>query len=115
MGNVTLKQKKHTPSSWIRTTNNTSKGEQPTCSIYVRIDVWKKNDKKTKTAPAAWRRREHGREGEQGEARPAMSAPRGGPHLDLGRLRLKTWSKSDFSLAETTWPTYLYIYLLYLP
>ena len=41
----------------------------------------------------------------------AMSAPRGGPHLDLGRLRVKTWSKSDFPIAETTWPTYLYIHL----
>ena len=30
--------------------------------------------------------------------------------LELGRLRLKTWSKSDFSIAET-WPTQLYIYL----
>ena len=49
--------------------------------------------------------------GEQGEARPAISAPRGGPHLDLGRLRLKTWSKSDFWIAETTWPTYLYVHL----
>ena len=29
--------------------------------------------------------------GEKGEARPATSAPRGGPHLDLGRFRLKTW------------------------
>ena len=26
-----------------------------------------------------------------------------------GRLRLKTWSKSDFSIAET-WPTYLYTF-----
>ena len=49
--------------------------------------------------------------GEQGEARPAIRAPRGGPHLDLERLRLKTWSKSDFSIAETTGPTYPYIYL----
>ena len=52
-----------------------------------------------------------GGRGEQGEARPAISAPSGRPHLDLGRLRLKTWSKSDFSIAETTYPTYLYIYL----
>ena len=37
--------------------------------------------------------------GEQGEARPAIGGPRGGPHLDLERLRLKTWSKSDFSIA----------------
>ena len=48
--------------------------------------------------------------GEQGAARPAISAPRGEPHIDLGRLRLKTLSKSDFWIAET-WPTYLYIYL----
>ena len=43
--------------------------------------------------------------GEQGEACPAISTPRGGSHLDLGRLRLQTWSKSDSSIAET-WPTY---------
>ena len=49
--------------------------------------------------------------GEQDEARPAISAPRGGPHLDLGRLRLKTWSNSDFSIAETTWPIYIYTYI----
>ena len=30
--------------------------------------------------------------GEQDEARPAISAPRGGRHLDLGRSRLKSWS-----------------------
>ena len=39
---------------------------------------------------------------EQGEERRAITAPNGGPHLELGRLRLKTWSKSDFSIAETT-------------
>ena len=80
---------------------------------------FEKNIKETKTAPAAARRREHGlgryvqgREGRaRGEARPEISAPRGGHHLDLGRLRLNTWSKSDFSIAETTWPTYLYISL----
>ena len=49
--------------------------------------------------------------GEQGETRPAISAPRGGPHLDLGHLRLKTWSKSDFSTAGTTWRTLSPIYL----
>ena len=48
--------------------------------------------------------------GEQDDASPAINAPRGGPHLDLGRLRLKTWSKFDLPIAET-WPTYLYIYL----
>ena len=47
---------------------------------------------------------------ERGEARRAHTTPNGGPHLDLERLRLKTWSKSERSIAETTWPTYLYIY-----
>ena len=46
---------------------------------------------------------------EQGEARRANTTPNGGPHLERGRLRLKTWSKSDFSIAETTWQTYLHI------
>ena len=50
---------------------------------------------------------------EQGEARRANTTLNGGPHLELGRLRLKTWSKSDFSIAETTWTTYLYIYLFH--
>ena len=40
--------------------------------------------------------------GEQGEARRAQSTPNGGPHLELGQLRLKTWSKSDFSISQTT-------------
>ena len=49
---------------------------------------------------------------EQGEANRAKTTPSGRPHLELGRLRLKTWSKSDFSIAHTTWPTYLsYIYI----
>ena len=49
--------------------------------------------------------------GEQGEARPVVSAPRDGPHLDLERWRLKYWCQSDFYIAETTWPTYLYTHL----
>ena len=44
---------------------------------------------------------------EQGEARRGNTTPNGGPQLERGRLRLKTWSKSDFSIAETTWPTHL--------
>ena len=52
------------------------------------------------------------RRGEQGEARRANSTPNGGLHFEKGRLRLKTWSKSEFSISET-WPTYLsYIHLL---
>ena len=48
---------------------------------------------------------------EQDEARRANTTPNGGPHLELGRLRRKTWSKSDLSIAETTGPPYLYTYL----
>ena len=47
-------------------------------------------------------------EGEQGEARRAKSTPNGGPHVELGRLRLKTWSKCDFSIAQTTGQHILY-------
>ena len=75
-------------------------------------------DGKTKTAPLTERRREHrrvapGRVGrdEHGEARRANTTSNGGPRLELERLPLKTWPKSDFGIAETTWPTYLYIYL----
>ena len=46
-------------------------------------------------APGRFGRDEHG------EARPANTTPNGGPHLELGYLRLKTWSKSHFSIAET--------------
>ena len=49
---------------------------------------------------------------EQGEAHRANTRRNGGPHLELGHPRLKTWPKSDFSIAQTTWPTsYLYIHL----
>ena len=76
-------------------------------------------DEKMKKAPVAGRRREHGRghprqnreRRAKGEVRRANTTPNGGPHLELGRLRLKTWSKSNFSIAETAWPTYLYISL----
>ena len=36
---------------------------------------------------------------EQGEARQANTTPNGGLDFDPGRLRLKTWSKTDFSIA----------------
>ena len=54
------------------------------------------DDASTVTADTCWVGR-----GEQGEARPAIGAPRGGPNLDLGRLRLKSWSRSDFLIAAT--------------
>ena len=49
---------------------------------------------------------------EQGEAHRANSTPDVGPHLELGSLRLKTWSKSDLRIAETC-PTCItrYIYI----
>ena len=66
--------------------------------LYVRIDKWDRNsyfDQKTKTAPlpgrdASTAKAAPGRvgRGEQREARRANSTPNGGPHLDLGRLRL---------------------------
>ena len=39
------------------------------------------------------------RRDEQGEARRANTAPNGGPHLELGRLQLNTWSRSDLPIA----------------
>ena len=76
------------------------------------MDPWIINNK-TKTEPFTGRRRETGRgrhrqsrESEQGEAHRTNSTPKNGPHLELGRLRLKTSSKPDISIAKTTWPTY---------
>ena len=40
--------------------------------------------------------------GEQGEARAGTSTPRGGPHREQARLRLKIWFKQHFSGAATT-------------
>ena len=87
--------------------------------LFVPIESGYNFTKKTRTAPLAggrpraWPRPPPCRVGrdEQGEARRENTTPNGGPHLELGRLRLKTWSKSNFSIAETTGPTYLYIYL----
>ena len=45
---------------------------------------------------------------EKGEAHPEKATPNGGPHLGLGRLWLKTWSKS--AIAGTTWHTHLYVH-----
>ena len=53
------------------------------------------------------------RRDEQGEARRANTTPNGGPHLELGRLRVKIWSKSDFSIVETHGQhIYAYVYRL---
>ena len=84
-----------------------------TNTVYIRLgNIYQK----TKTAPAARRLREHsrGRPGrvgrdEQGEARRANTTRNGGPHFELGRLRLKSWSESDLPIAAT-WPKYLYTY-----
>ena len=38
--------------------------------------------------------------GEQGEARRANSTPNSRPRLELARLRLKTWYKTDLSIAQ---------------
>ena len=68
-------------------------------------------DKETRTASVAGRRREPGQgrppPAEQKEtskvpeARRANITPNGRPRGELGRLRLKTWSKPDFSIAAT--------------
>ena len=52
-----------------------------------------------------------GRVGRDEQVAARHTTPNGGPHLELERLRLKTWPKPEFSIAETTWPTYIYIYL----
>ena len=73
--------------------------------LYVRQPFWEKLIKKTQTSPAAGRQASTfkaawvGR-GEQGEALPAISVPRGGLHLDLGRLRLKTLSNLTSRLMK---------------
>ena len=85
--------------------------------LYVRIDTLGILTKKRKQYPpqgddASTLEATSGRFGtdEQGEVHRAKYTPNGGPLLELGRLRL-TWSKSDFTIAESTWSTYLYIYL----
>ena len=126
-GKCHTRKKKKKKLSGIKPRTPRSEGRLPTCSpsqvfaslhvktdmdLYVRIDVWEKMTKRRNST----HRREtgcenglgrylQGREGRVSEARPAISAPRGGPHLDLGRVRLKTWSKSDSSIAGMTWPT----------
>ena len=76
--------------------------------ICVRIDGWDIFILKRKQYPpwgddASTAEAAPGRFGtdEHGEARRANTIPNGGSHLELERLRLKTWSKSD-SIAKTT-------------
>ena len=83
--------------------------------LYVRLNAWdistKKKDensshlRETTQAPAEAAPGRVERDG-QAEARRANTTQNGEPHLELGRLRLKTLSKSDLSIAET-WPKYL--------
>ena len=76
--------------------------------LFVRIDGWDILTKQRKQHPspgdnASTAVPAPGRVGrdEQGEARRANTTLNGGPHLELGRIRLKTWFKSDFSIDET--------------
>ena len=48
---------------------------------------------------------------EQGRAHRANTTWSGGVYFELGRLRRKSWSKSDFSIADVPWPTNRYIHL----
>ena len=68
-------------------------------------------DQKMKTAPLAGRQHENG-VGRYLQGSKVRHVQKGGPRLDLGRLRIKTWSKSDFSSAETTWPTLSSLYVI---
>ena len=94
-------------------------GPRLVCSyVYVPIDAWYIFTKKRKQHPppgddASTAEAVFGVVGrdERGEARQANTTPNCGPHLEPGRSRLKTCSISDFSIAETTGPTYLYTYL----
>ena len=71
-------------------------------SKYMVIDDWERLTPKRKQHPtlgddASTAEAAPGRvrRDEQGEARRAKNTPNGGPHLELVRLRLKTWYKSD--------------------
>ena len=48
---------------------------------------------------------------EQGRAHRANTTWSGRVYFELGRLRLKSWSKSDFSIADVPWPTNRYIHI----
>ena len=77
--------------------------------LYVRIDAWEKMSKNRKQYPpqggmsTVYASTCRVGKGEQGEPSPAIRARTGRPHLDLRRFRLDTLSKSDFSIAGTTW------------
>ena len=65
--------------------------------LYVRID------NEIETMILKQKRKQHALPGDdastavgRGEVQRANSTPNGGPHLELARIRLKTWGKSDF-------------------
>ena len=76
---------------------------------FLRIDV--KNTRPGDDASTVNVATGRARRDEQCEARRRNTTPNGEPHLELGCVRLETLSKSDFSIVETTWPTYLHIHL----
>ena len=84
--------------------------------LYARLDTWEFSTKTENGTPSmdtvGVARGDVGRD-EHGEARRANTTSNDWPHLDLERLRLKPWSKSHFSIAETTWPTCLYMIYLH--
>ena len=135
------KKKHHHPGFEPRTP--TSEGQQPTSSstqvltwqfirlilrsmyLCVRIEVWEKLANKRKQHAAGGRR-------EHGLGRYSLAGSGGASNVrhvhnqhterwtssHLGRLRLKTWSEPDFSIAEpdfsiagTTWATLSSMYL----
>ena len=96
---------------------------QTDMDLFVRIETWGNRnsyfDQKPKTAPIPGRRREHGRgRPRQSRERRAKRGATSKQHTEWWTLprarafaRIKTWSKSDLTIAETTWPTYIYEYL----
>ena len=75
--------------------------------LYVQLDCWDMLTKKRKqhpppgdgTSTAEATPSRVGKD-EQGEARRANTTRNGGPHLELGRLRLKTWYNPEFRLPR---------------
>ena len=88
-------------------------------SVYVRIDGWDVLTKKRKQHPppgddasTRWGRPRQSRERRPRWGTSSKHHTKCWTSSRAGCLWLKTWSKSDFSIAETTWPIYLYTHLL---